>query len=208
MLTRVPVDSVDPLHVPGHDFDARFLAAVLLVEQVVGLQVQHARGLPAVHEPAEALLAVLERVVTAALVHHQIAAGLVAGHGHQHLTLVVRVVPVGFRRGRLTATAAATATSGSRLPAPVHDGSVWRPDQYHPLRVVRLVHQRLGARRPARPASVQRLRHASAAAVPHRVGYVRQPVRDAVIRQRRAVGVPGRRFHEVLVGGPGDGAVE
>lgn len=190
---------------PGHDFDARLFAAILLVEQVVGLQVQHARGLPAVHEPAEALLAVLERVVTAALVHHQIAAGLVAGHGHQYLTLVVRVVPVGFRCGRLTAAAATAA--GGRLAASVHDGPVWRPDQYHALRVVRLVYQRLGAR-PACPASVQHLRHASAAAARQRVGHVRQPVRDAVVRQRRAVGVPGRRFHEILVGGPGDGAVE
>jgi len=100
--------------VSGHDFDARLFPAVLLVEQVVGLQVQHARSLPVVDEPAQPFLAALERVVTAAVVHHQVAAGLVAGPSH--LALVVRVVPVGFRKGRL---------AGGRLPTPVHDGAVW-----------------------------------------------------------------------------------
>lgn len=197
MFTCVPVDGVHPLHVPGHDLDARLFPAVLLEEQVVGLQVQHARGLPVVHEAAVALLPVLERVV-AAIVHHQVAAGFVAGHRHQYLPLVARVVPVGLgRRGRLV---------GGRLPAPVHDGAVRRPDQYHALRVVRLVHQPLG-RGTAGPAFAERLRHA--AAVRLRQGHVGQPVRDAVVRQwRRAAGVPGRRFHEVFLRGGADGAVE
>jgi len=87
--------------VSSHDFDARLFPAVLLVEQVVGLQVQHACGLPVVDEPTQPFLAVLERIVSAAVIHHQVAAGLVAGHGHQYLALVVRVVPVGLRHGRL-----------------------------------------------------------------------------------------------------------
>jgi len=101
-----------------HNFDARLFSAVLLVEQVVGLQVQHARGLPVVDESTQPLLAVFERIVSAAVVNHQVAAGLVAGHSHQNLALVVRVVPVGLRHGRL---------AGGRLPASVHDGAVWRP---------------------------------------------------------------------------------
>jgi len=100
--------------VSGHDFNASLFPAVLLVEQVVGLQVQHARGLPVVDEPAKPLLPALERVVTTAVIHHQVAAGLVAGP--RHLALVVRVVPVRFREGRF---------AGGRLPAPVHDSTVW-----------------------------------------------------------------------------------
>jgi len=102
----------------SHDFDARLLPAVLLVEQMVGLQVQHARGLPVVDKPTQPLLAVFKRIISSAVVHHQVAAGLIAGHGHQYLALIVRVIPVGLRYGRL---------AGGRLPTPVHDGSVRRP---------------------------------------------------------------------------------
>lgn len=194
-LTGVPVDGVHPLHVSGHHFDARLFPAVLLVEQMVGLQVQHARGLPVVHEPAQAFLPVLERVVTT-VVHHQIAAGLVTGHRHQHLPLIVRVVPVGLGRGRFT------AATCSRLPAPVHDGPVRRPYQYHALRVVRLIHQPFGGR-PTVPV-VYGLGQTPAARR-FRAGHVGQPVRDAVVRRAT---VPGRRFDEVLLGRRADGAVE
>ena len=48
-LTDVLVDGVDPLDVPRHDVDGGLLGAHLLVEQVVRLQVQHARRLLGVH---------------------------------------------------------------------------------------------------------------------------------------------------------------
>jgi len=153
--------------VSSHDFDARLFPAILLVEQVVGLQVQHARGLPVIHEPTLPLLAVIRQIVTNNVVLHHVAAGLVA----DHLVLVGRVVPVGLWHSHRLA--------GGRLPAPVHDGAVRRPHQYHALRVVRLVHQPLGV---SRPASAQRLRPATTAANGLRASHVRQPVRDAVVR--------------------------
>ena len=43
--TSALVNGVDPLDVSGHDLDAGLLGAKLLVEEVVGLQVKHARRL-------------------------------------------------------------------------------------------------------------------------------------------------------------------
>jgi hypothetical protein len=42
LITDGIVNAVDPLNVSGHGFDARLLGPHVLVEEVVGLQVEHA----------------------------------------------------------------------------------------------------------------------------------------------------------------------
>lgn len=44
-LTNLPINAIDPLHMPGHDINGCLFGSHLLIEQMICLQIQHASRL-------------------------------------------------------------------------------------------------------------------------------------------------------------------